>query len=596
MKTVSVDTEYDYEGPFLATVTDESLSTKVYRIKEEDEYQELKSLCESPTIRKVFHHATADIYKLWQVGIRVSPPYEDTLILSNLVNEQFSSRNLKKLAEAHLGIETKEANRLKGIIKKFRERAKKEGREFKWSEIPDEYIIPYAKRDTEYTLKLWYYWQKPLSKVRELYEFEKKLIPIIVGMQRRGMKVDRSFVLKTIDEYKQRIAVLERKLCQYADSVGVRSFNPRSVIQLRIVLDKLGIETARDSKTGELSTAKASLTVIDHPFTKILLQYRFFVKHLSTYYEPLYNYYTSDERKRAHFLLYQTGAKTGRFSAELIQTFPRPEESVISGERHEVRKAIVPKKGYYLLCKDYEQQEMRLFIHYSDCKRMIDIINAARGRGVDCYQETAKILFGKMYREPYDKPLRYIAKQCSLGMIYGEGQRKLIDSTVAFLQNKFDKEIIKEIGVSGKWAYDVLQKYYQLYPVKPFMQKMIAEVYRTGMLRMSFDSPLMKFSRVYHVPREFAYRSVNMKIQGTAAYIIKHAMVRVDERIKKEGLQKEVRMLMQVHDELIFEVHKSIPVEEVNKMLSEEMEDHVTFKVPITTSMKWSGVSWGDVK
>jgi DNA polymerase-1 len=87
-----------------------------------------------------------------------------------------------------------------------------------------------------------------------------------------------------------------------------------------------------------------------------------------------------------------------------------------------------------------------------------------------------------------------------------------------------------------------------------------------------------------------------MKIQGTAAYIIKHAMVRVDERIKKEGLQKEVRMLMQVHDELIFEVHKSIPVEEANKMLSEEMEDHVTFKVPITTSMKWSDVSWGDVK
>lgn len=604
MKTIAVDTEYDYEGPFLATITDDQLETRVFRLKESREREELASIVENPNIRKVFHHAVADIYKLSQIGMRVSKPYECTLILSNLVNEQFSSRNLKELAKAHLGIETKEANRLNAVIKKYKERARKEGREFRWSEIPDEYIIPYAKRDTEYTIKLWFYWQEPLKEVRTLYEFEKSLIPIIVKMQRRGMGIDRNLVLKTIHQYEKKLVELESKIKQITGKLGVKDFNIRSVPQLRSVLEKLGIQTTRDSKTGELSTARASLEVVDHPFINLVLKYRFFKKHLSTYYRPLYDYYTSPTNHRAHFMLYQTGAKTGRFSAELIQTFPRPEEAKVVGEKHEVRKVVIPKKGYVILCKDYEQQEMRLFIHYSKCKRMIDIINSkggrrgqiGHGRGIDCYEETAKILFGELYREPYNKPLRYIAKQCSLGMIYGEGQRKLIDTVLAYLRSKFDHKIIEEIGVSERWAKQVLEAYYRLYPVKSFMQAKIAEVYRTGVLRMSFDSPLMKFDRVYHVPHGFAYRAVNMLIQGTAAYIIKHAMVRVERRLKQENLQKEVRMIMQVHDELVFEVHRSLDIKEVDAILSEEMEDHVTFKVPITTSMKWSEKSWGDVK
>jgi DNA polymerase-1 len=595
MKTISVDTEYDYDGPFLATVTDDQLKTSVFRLKERRERERLASIVGDNSIRKVFHHAVADIYKLSQVGIKVRKPYECTLILSNLVNEQFSSRNLKELAKAHLGIETKEANRLNSVIKKYKERARKEGREFRWSEIPDEYIIPYAKRDTEYTIKLWFYWQEPLKEVRKLYEFEKSLIPIIVKMQKRGMKIDRYLVLKTIQQYERKLVELENKIKQITEGLGVKDFNIRSVPQLRLVFEKLGIETVRDPKTGELSTAKSSLQAVNHPFVDLLLRYRFFKKHLSTYYLPLYSYYTSPTNSRAHFMLYQTGAKTGRFSAELIQTFPRPEEAKVAGEKHEVRKVVIPKKGYVILCKDYEQQEMRLFIHYSNCQRMIDIINEGGGRGIDCYEETAKILFGKLYREPYSKPLRYIAKQCSLGMIYGEGQRKLISTVVAYLNSKFDKEVIERIGVSERWARQVLESYYRLYPVKPFMQQKIAEVYRTGVLKMSFDSSLMNFSRVYHVPHEFAYRAVNMLIQGTAAYIIKHAMVRIENRIKKEGLQKEVRMLMQVHDELIFEVSKSLDIKEVDRILSEEMEDHITFKVPITTSMKWSEKSWGDV-
>lgn len=605
MKTVAIDTEYDYCKPFLVTVTDDQLETKVYRPYVISQKKELKKICESRKIRKVFHHASGDIFVLKCVGIDVQPPYECTLIASNIVNEQFSSRNLKELARVHLGIETKEANRLRGVIKKYRETAKKKGEVFKWSDIPDEYIVPYAKRDPEYTIQLWYYWQTPISECRELYEFEKSLIPIIVEMEWKGMRIDRNLCARKCREYKRRLEALydEMKKCLKRDKIltNVDEFNPRSAKQIQEVVKGYGLEweVAKSPKTGQLSVSKDQISrlLLDNEFFGLLSKYRFFAKHLSTYYEPLLTHYTSENNDRAHFMLYQTGAKTGRFSAELVQTFPRPEESVLAGEKHEVRKAVIPSKGKVLLCKDYEQQEMRLFIHYSDCKRMIDIINKKGGKGVDCYVETAQILFGKLFEnEKYRKALRFVAKHNTLGMIYGEGAKKLISSVSGLMSERFDKSVIEELGVNESWAFQVLSKTYLLYPIREFMNEQIRKLYRLGYLEMEFDSPLMKFHRKYYVPRDLSYKAVNVLIQGTAAYVIKHAMKRIDERIKKEGWVGKVDMIMQVHDELIFEVDSKLDLMKVDKVLSEEMEDHVTFKVPITTSAKWSSKSWGDVK
>ena len=607
MRTIAVDLEYDYMSPFICTTTDEDLVSRLYRTKVLSQKKEVRKICENRNIRKVFHSATGDMFQLRCIGIEVKGPVECTFILSNLVDENFKPKNLKGLVRAHLGIDTSEANRLKGIIKKFKKKAEKGGYPFKWSQIPEEVMIPYAMKDPEYTIKLWHYWQQPLEESRELYEFEKSLMPLIVDMEWKGLRIDRSLCRNRGYEYGRKLEQLYDDMSKYlVDNKIVlgKDFNPRSPKQIQDVIMQLGMEdkVERSTKNKRVpKTDKKALAILsnDSIFFSMLSKSRFFTKHKGTYYDPLYEYYTSEKSDIAHFLMYQTGAKTGRFSVELAQTFPKPEESKLAGELHEVRKCIIPRRGKAFLCMDYEQQEMRIFCHYSNCQRMIDIINEKTGtKGFDIYVETADMMFGELFqRERLRKALRFTTKTDALGMIYGMGQNKLIKSTTGLLYEKFDKSIVEEIGVSDQWAYNTLKAFKELYPVDQFNRECMSELYKTGAMTLEFNSELMKFKRQYHIPQDFAYRAGNAKIQGTAAYVIKSAMKRIDSRIEKERWRGRVDVVLQVHDELIFEVDNDLPfIKEVYQTMKEEMDDRVTFKVPITTSGKWSPISLGDVK
>lgn len=523
---LGIDTEYDYCSPFLATTTDEELVSRVYRLKVLSQKRELKQICERRDIRKVFHHATGDVFQLRNIGITVASPIECTLIASNLVDENYKPRNLKKLVQIHLNIETKEANRLKSTIKKYKVMAEREGRQFKWSDIPESVMIPYAKRDPEYTIKLWFYWTIPLQESWKLYEFEKSLMPTIVDMQLKGLRIDRYRCRRISYEYGKKLEVLYDDMSKYlVDNKIVlgKDFNPRSVPQIQDIILQLGMgdvgEDVVDLKTRVPKTDKKALVKLslDSKFFGMLQKSRFFSKHKGTYYDPLYEYYTSEEDDTAHFLIYQTGAKTGRFSVELAQTFPKPEENKLAGELHEVRKCIIPRRRKGFLCKDYEQQEARLFVHYSNCQRMIDVINKHpnMGRGLDIYVETAEMMFGKMYDNlKYRKPLRFVTKTDFLGGIYGEGVAKLVSSTVSMLYERFERGIVEEMGVNEQWAYDTLQKFYKLYPVREFMNEKISELYRNGFIELSFNSRLMNFTRRYNIPKAFAYKAGNAVIQG----------------------------------------------------------------------------------
>lgn len=601
MKTLAMDLEYDYMNPFLCTTTDEDEISKVYRLKILPQKNEVRKICENENIRKVYHHASGDIFQLRCIGIKVKGPIECTFIASNLVDENYKPKDLKTLARVHLQIETHEANRLKSTIKKYKIKAKKEGRVFKWSDIPDEIIIPYALKDPEMTLKLWFYWQKPIEESRKLYNFEKSLMPIIVEMEWTGLRIDRYRCKRTSNEYGRKLQILYDDMSKYLVDNHVdlgKDFNPRSVPQIQQIILQLDPEN-RELKPSTDKKALAKLSM-DSEFFSMLNKSRFFRKHKGTYYDPLHDYYTSETNDTAHFLIYQTGAKTGRFSVELAQTFPKPEESKLAGELHEVRKCIIPRRGFGFLCKDYEQQEARLFVDYSNCQRMIDVINKKTGtKGFDIYVETADMMFGELFKkEKLRKALRFTAKTCFLGMVYYMGAEKLITSTTALLYEKFDRSVVEEIGVSTQWGFETLRNFKELYPVDDYNRACMGELYKTHAMKLSFNSALMHFDRFYHIPLDLAYKAGNAKIQGTAAYIIKHAMLRCDARIKREGWQNRVRMVLQVHDELIFEVENRdmVFVKHVDRVLGEEMNDTVTFRVPITTSGKWSSESWGDVK
>ena len=245
MRVLGIDTEYDYCDPFLATTTDEELVSRAYHTKVLSQKKELKAICEDRNIRKVFHHASGDMFILRNIGIHVVAPYECTLIASNLVDENYSSRNLKKLATKHLGIETHESNLLKSVIKKYKKIAVKGGYPFKWSQIPLEVMLPYAKKDPEYTLQLWYYWQTPIEEMRKLYEFEKSIIPLIVDMEWKGLRIDRYLCGRKSREYGDRLDTLYEQMGQFIVDNHIdlgKEFNPRSPKQIQSLILAMGVE------------------------------------------------------------------------------------------------------------------------------------------------------------------------------------------------------------------------------------------------------------------------------------------------------------------------------------------------------------------
>ncbi len=373
-----------------------------------------------------------------------------------------------------------------------------------------------------------------------------------------------------------------------------QKFSPNSSKHLQHIIEKLNLQIYEQTDKGNLKTD--AITLENHkniPFIKMLLNYRFYNKQYNTYYEPLLNYYTSKNNNRAHFMFYQSGAKTGRFSAELIQTIPKNLEDKPEEERRYVRKAFIPKKNHYFLCIDYDQIEFRLFAHFAKCKSMIDGVK----NKIDIHLATAFDIFGKnvvLQNDLIKKACRRGIKNLNFGIIYGMGVKALSVSLKEMI-NDMEKHATKfKINVS--LPSEVLHMYYENLPVKEFITNLTGKLYREGFITLNLNSKLMRINRQYHIPQEKAYKAANALIQGCAAYVMKYGMLRVNDYIKKSEYKDKIKLLMTVHDELVFEIDKSVDVNIISKKLKEQMEDLVTFNVPIEVSCKWSNKSWGDVK
>lgn len=642
MRIVSVDTEYAHYIPFIGTSTDEQLESTLYVIKKKSDFRKLKNLCESTSTLKVFHAAVNDIYALSNVGIKVKPPYACTMIAATLLNENYESKKLKVLAKEQLGEDCEEETALKKVKSKLRAEAKKAGKYFTYDMIPPKILYPYALKDTVYPMKLWYLYKKPLKKYQKLFDFEMELIALTVKMVQRGLRVDRKFVKKMIVLYKEEIQILYNRMLRLTKKAGLEftvtkvyksnnrervkdlvtkfaakhdlvilgyswkdgankillkeKFNPNSD-HLQQVITGLEIPITEKTKEEKYVTDKIVLDAYkEHSFIKYLLEYRFFTKQLNTYYEPLYNRYTSATNDRAHFMLYQTGAKTGRYSAELIQTMPkRFEEKEVRFQRL-VRKAFIPDKDYVYVCIDYDQIEMRVFAHLANSRRMIKNIN----NNLDPHLGAAYDIYGKHIVE-YSKNVKDLCRRSikwvNFGIIYGMGVAKLtetINRTSADIREAIEKESGEQADLVIKHPSVILQEYHEKYPVKKYIAELTSELYRNGYITITVDSKLMSFTRDYRVPQELAYKAVNTAVQGLSAYIMKYGMKRAEQCIIRNRF--DARLLLTIHDELMFEVHKSENLGLVIRRLTRAMEDRVTFKVPILAGAKTSDVSWADVK
>lgn len=625
---IGIDTETTWLNcqnvPFIATSYQDKIA-KLYDMLSSKARDILAKKCNSQN-SKVFHNAPFDFTALKTWGIEVKPPFDDTMIMANLVDENFKTKALKPLVRLYLNDPCDEEKELSKVKAKLKREAKKAGKTFTYDMIPPKILFPYAKKDPEHTVKLKKFFWKSLQKFWDVYQFELSLIPIVSEMIFWGMRIDRKFVKKMLDKYEVEQKEVYYKLRKLVKKLGVKyriekkykrypkkvddwdkvleveegflairydKFNPNSGNHVRKVLVKLKVPIVDVTKSGEMVTDAVTLKKYeDIDFVRLLLRYRFLAKQIGTYYEPLLNHYTNEKIDRAHFSLYLSAAKSSRFTAELIQTIPRKDEDKEEENIRLVRNAFIPENDYYFAAIDYDQIEMRLFAHYSSCKNLIyDFLHK-----IDPYLGAARRIFKevriwekKLKKEKNKNKIEKLrinikgkrrkAKNISLGVIYGMGQQKMADQLELPL-------------IEGK---EILDTYYSLYPeVRRHMNEVTGQLYTTGVVSLCFDSSLMRFYREYRVPEDFAYKAVNIRIQGTAAYVMKAGMKRCYEHIKREEL--DIRMLMTIHDELIFEIHKKYKPEVIIPKLIALMEDRITFKIPILASAKISDKSWGDCK
>ena len=642
-RIIAIDTETYWDTnilqnkAFIASTTDQRLHSEVYDIRASEikpdyywsdnnlrkflgtiDLMRLKATCEDPTIHKVFFNAPYDIGCLYHWGIKVCEPIEDVMVMAAILDENYISKKLKDLAKRHLKEKCEEEEKLKQIKKQICAERGIYAYDFSYDMIPTEVLYPYAKKDTEYTIKLAYLFNNQLEPFRKLYDMEMELIPIIVEMTLNGIRLDREFLAERIIKFgterneelekaKEEVAKLGLKFYKkQGKKLTPVDFNPRSVKHIREVWEHLGLPVLETTKKGEISTnAKVlkefleneenyeqyNITAIKH-----IARYRFLDKQLGTYAIPLYLSYTDEGegKDRGHFNLWQSGAKTGRFSAELIQTMPRIDHDKGKEDVRMIRFAFIPEEDNILAFIDYEQIEMRLFAHFSKSALLIKDLN----NGFDPHMGTVYNVFPKeiidsnpIIRDTF----RSMIKAINFGIMYGMGKRALVFKIkdMIYRAQHVNPEVREEFDKILRDIDGVLRTYYSKYPVDVYTRGLISELYKKGHVEISIDKGYMDgFYRIYRTPHHFAYKAVNMIIQGSAAYVMKYGMIRAYKWIKKHA--PWIKLLLTVHDELVFEIPKDKPYVEAMLKLKELMEDHTSFDIPIDASIKATHKNWGE--
>ncbi len=491
-------------------------------------------------------------------GIQEVSPFADTMIMAWL-SDPGSKVGLDALAQKFFKYE----------MKSFKETVKK-GEDFSSVPIPEATF--YAAEDAWMTFLLYGAIKKKMELgslthlLKEAKEVEYPFINVLIRMEQLGIKVDQTHLGALQKELGDELASLTEEIYALAGT----EFNIRSTQQLGVVLfQQLGLKGGKKTKTG-YSTNEAVLKSLkgEHPIIEKILSYREYQKMLSTYVEPLLKLAKKDEKSRIYTTFLQTGTATGRLSSKdpNLQNIPVRSEL---GRR--VRDAFVAREGYKLVSIDYSQIELRLLAHFSKDAALMEAFN----NGVDIHMATAIRLFG----EAEARAKRNFAKSVNFGLLYGMGPKKLSD----------------ELGIPQAEAKEIIKNYFENFPtVKSFLEGIQEQVKIDGYVetilgrRRFFDYDNANGMQKAAYMRE----SVNTVFQGSAADLIKLSMNRIDEMIRKEGL--DAFMLLQIHDELIFEIEEAA-AESISQRFKKMMEQIYTLNVPLECSVS-IGESWGELK
>lgn len=514
---------------------------------------------EHPSIEKVGQNLKYDLLVLSHYGVEVAGPLFDTMLAHYVVQPE-QRHNMDLLAEKYLHYRTIPIEALIGSGRTQRNMADLEPKE----------IVDYACEDADVTLRLYPILKEEMEKYEVTSVFthiEMPLLPVLARMERNGVRLDTAALEETGRNFTERMQQLETDIYELAG----HEFTITSPKQVGAVLfDELQISAkVKKTKTGQYSTSEEVLESLrdKHPIVEKILQHRALKKLLSTYVEALPKL-IHPQTGHIHTSFNQAVTATGRLSS----SNPNLQNIPVRGEDgREIRRAFVPEEGEVFFSADYSQIELRIMAHLSEDEHMVADFNS----GLDIHAATAARIFHKPVEE-VDRDERRKAKTANFGIIYGISAFGLSE----------------RMGVSRGEAKELIENYFATYPkVREYMNESIERAKQTGYITTQFGRRryLADINAGNATVRGYAERNaVNAPIQGTAADIIKLAMVAIDRRLREEKLQ--TRMILQVHDELNFSVPPT-ELEQVRHLVVEEMERAFQMRVPLAAECG-EGTNW----
>ncbi|WP_297528179.1 DNA polymerase I [Thiohalobacter sp.] len=484
----------------------------------------LRPLLEDAGARKIGHHIKYDMNVLARHGIALEGIAFDTMLESYVLDSTASRHDMDSLALKYLGRKTI----------RYEDVAGKGAKQLGFNEVPVETAAPYAAEDADITLCLHHtLWPRlaPEDGLRRvLCEIELPLVPVLARMERTGVRIDVDMLRRQSEELATRLAELEAE----AHALAGQPFNLSSPKQIQeILFEKQGLPVLARTPKGAPSTAESVLAELaaDYPLPRLILDYRALSKLKSTYTDRLPEQVDPDTG-RVHTSYHQAVAATGRLSSSdpNLQNIP-----VRTEEGRRIRQAFVAEPGWKILAADYSQIELRIMAHLSGDEGLL----RAFAEGVDIHRATAAEVFG-VAPEAVTPDQRRSAKAINFGLIYGMS---------AF-------GLARQLGIDRGQAQDYVDRYFERYPgVKTYMERTREQAHAQGYVETLFGRRLYlpEINARNQQRRAAAERTaINAPMQGTAADIIKRAMIATDAWLQTEGLS--ARMIMQVHDELVFEV------------------------------------------
>ena len=576
---LAIDTETSSLDAHQADLVGISLSTKIGKacyipighkfkgcLKKEAVIKKLKPLLEDKSVKKIGQNIKFDFIVLFKQGIDMNS-MEDTMLMSYVLDAGKNRHNMDTLSEIHLQHKTISFKEIVGTGKK----------EINFSDVELDKAMEYAAEDADITYRLYKIFSKnlKLEKLTNIYEiFEKPLIKILAFMEIEGIKIDNKFLKVLSEKFEKKINKLEKEVFK----ISKKEFNIASPKQLgEIIYNDLKIAVLKKTRKGSFATNAGVLEDLafkGHEFPKLILDWRQVSKLKNTYSDALPEH-INPTTKRVHTSFLLAATTTGRLASSdpNLQNIP-----IKSDDGKDIRKAFIAEKGFTLISADYNQIEMRILADLAEVKEL----KKAFSNDEDIHSLTASQVFNVDIKK-VDQDMRRKAKAINFGIIYGISQYGLA----------------KQINVSNHEADEFLNAYFLKFPeIKIYMDNTIKFCRKSGYVNNIFGrrSHFNGINDKNFNVRNFQERAaINAPIQGSASEIMRLAMIRLNKKFESIKNNKS-KILLQIHDELIFEV----PVKEVKnitEIIKDEMtsvteSDLHTFSTPLTVDVN-TGDNWG---